>query len=319
MLEKPLGEILTRKGFCSSQELQSALQRQAVTGEKLGSILIQAGALDQDQLMQGLLEQFELNEVLERELQKREEKIRSLAKLEKEIDLARKVQQGLLPGQMPFVPGLDIYGTCRMSSRVGGDLFDVIQGESGGHCMLVADICGHGFASSLVMASFRSMAKMACMDSQTSMSTVAGKLNNLLCADFENSGLFITGLFIHHEPGTHNIELVNAGHIPPLSNNPRHGSRLDVSNIPLGICKQTDFQSVYLRLDPGEQLLLFSDGLLEAPMASGHSIDQQFLRSLMSSTRIQSSEEVVQRILEKFDASALNQSDDITVLSIWRH
>ncbi|MFO7803496.1 MAG: SpoIIE family protein phosphatase [Desulfovermiculus sp.] len=319
MLEEPLGEILTRKGFCSSQALQSALEHQAVTGEKLGAVLVQAGVLEQEQLVQALLEQFELNEVLERELQKREEKIRSLAKLEKEIDLARKVQQDLLPKIMPSVPGLDICGTCRMSSSVGGDLFDVIQGDSGDYCMLVADICGHGFASSLVMASFRSMAKMACMDAQTSMSTVAGKLNNLLCADFENSGLFITGLFIRHEPGTHNIELVNAGHIPPLSNNPRHGCRLDVSNIPLGICKQTDFQSVYLRLDPGEHLLLFSDGLLEAPMVSGRSIDQKFLRSLMTSKQIQSSEQMVQRIMEEFDASALNQSDDITVLSIWRH
>ncbi|MFO7803670.1 MAG: SpoIIE family protein phosphatase [Desulfovermiculus sp.] len=319
MLEEPLGEILTRKGFCSPQELQSALKRQAVTGEKLGTILVQAGALDQDQLIQGLLEQFELNKILEQELQKREKQIRSLAMLEKEIDLARSVQQNFLPTKMPSVPGLDIYGTCRMSDSVGGDLLDIIQEDSGGHCMLVADICGHGFASSLVMASFRSMAKMACTDSSASMSAVAGKLNSLLCSDFQRSGLFITGLFLRHEPGTHNIELVNAGHIPPLSNNPKHTCRLAVSNIPLGIYNHLTFQSVKLRLEPGDHLLLYSVVLLEAPMISGQKLSHVFLRSLLGSQLVQSSEEVVARIMHEFDASAVNQSDDITVLSIWRH
>ncbi len=319
MLNEPLGEILTRNGFCSLNDLQSALERQAVTGEKLGSILVQAGVLDQNQLIQGLLEQFELNKILEQELQKREEKIRSLAMLEKEIDLARSVQQNFLLRKMPCVPGLDIYGTCRMSASVGGDLLDIIQAESGGHCMLVADICGHGFASSLVMASFRSMAKMACMDSNTSMSAVVGKLNNLLCADFQSSGLFITGLFIRHEPGSHNIELVNAGHIPPLSNNPKHACHLAMSNIPLGIYNHVTFQSVKLRLEPEDYLLLYSDGLLEAPMVSGRKLSQEFLRSLLGQLQSQSSEEVVAKILYEFDASAVNQSDDITVLFIRRH
>ena len=134
--------------------------------------------------------------------------------LEHELSLATNIQSGLLPSELPEIPGLDLAAFYCSAKEVGGDYYDLLQVDEDTVGMVVADVSGKGVPGSLVMTMTRSMLHMAARDNQSPQQTII-EVNNCLAPDM-NPGMFVTMAYLVLDTRTREIRLVRAGHNAPL-------------------------------------------------------------------------------------------------------
>jgi sigma-B regulation protein RsbU (phosphoserine phosphatase) len=314
-----IGEILSRKGYCSKRHIEKALKIQQKTQKKIGVILLEMRAISKEQLVDALFDQFYMNSYLQKKLAERESQLKELVALDREISLAHEIQQSLLPTQLPEVAGLDVAGTCIMASKVGGDYFDVYESEYGCYNMVLADVAGHGIASSMVLAGFRGMLRVELQSDCMYLEGIAGKINRMVYEDFFDSGLFITGIFLRYEPDTHTISFVNAGHPSPLSTLSSNTKIFANADLPLGILYETQYTLYQTTIADNECILIFSDGLVEGCMRNGRMYGMERLQGLLHAEQVKTSKELVASIVKDFQGKVPEQTDDVTLLVIWKH
>jgi sigma-B regulation protein RsbU (phosphoserine phosphatase) len=186
-----------------------------------------------------------------------------------------QLQLALLPPSLPPIAGLEIATSYQPSGRVGGDLYDFfpleslrdvteMSGDAGRWCMLIGDASGHGLAAALVMAIVQAVlhAHPPRMDSPASLLTHA---NRHLCD--KRIGGFFTAFVGVYEPSARRLTFANAGHPAPLVRRASDGSlrSLDAAlGYPLGIDDDASFQEAIVQLEPGDTILLYTDGITEA-------------------------------------------------------
>jgi serine phosphatase RsbU (regulator of sigma subunit) len=180
-----------------------------------------------------------------------------------ELEVARELQRELLPSTAPDVPGWDFAFSYRTANTIGGDYYDFLRLRDGRIALVIGDASGHGIAAGLLMAIASSALKLA-MDVDPRPQAVAGFVNRAL---FRTGGrrAFMTLFFGLLDPATGRLEYVSAGHPYPLLR--RHGGEvveLGAGGLPLGIRQDLSSPTGDAMIDPGDQLLLFSDGIVEA-------------------------------------------------------
>lgn len=318
MLLKTLGTILVQKGFCSQEEVDMALHLQKLSGKKVGEILVESNSISHQHIINVLFDQYH-NSFRNTEADHREEQLRELITLEKELKLARDIQQGFLPQNLPDIPGLDVAGACTMCCSVGGDYYEVFESDFGCFNIVVSDVSGHGVASSLVMAGLRSMLRIELQTDCLYLEKIAAKINKLLYKDFSNNGLYITSLFVRYEPETQGLCLVNAGHPRPITSLPDKATSYQKADIPLGIFENTEYTLYRTTIEPGECILLYSDGLTESEDEQGHPYGEQRLQEFLTGSTARTSRELVDSILMDVQSRTVVKRDDITLLALWRH
>ena len=179
--------------------------------------------------------------------------------LEEELNLAKNIQQRLLPSKMPDIANFDIHGFNLASKQVGGDYFDVIRLNKHTYILTIADVSGKGMPASLLMSNLQAGLKTLSFENNT-LAEITLKLNNLI---HSNTSIekYITFFILKINTSNGKIEYVNAGHNPPLLIAADNSCRkLEKGGIILGMMKDVSFETGYDTLSRGECITMFTDG-----------------------------------------------------------
>src|SRR5215212_6750500 len=206
-----------------------------------------------------------LNEALVRNLtwRFREAEARERERIEQELQVARRIQQELLPDSIPKLDGWRLatyYGPAR---EVGGDFYDFLELSSGRLGLVVGDATGHGMPAALVMASTRGMLR-AVVQSLESPGEVLARVNEALVADIPPS-TFVTCFYGVLDPESGRLVYANAGHdLPCCRRQDGQVDELRARGMPLGLIPSMSYEEKEATLETGDSTLFYSDGLVEA-------------------------------------------------------
>ena len=235
-------------------------------------------------------------------------------RMQKELELAREIQEGLLPD--PLGDDFPVIGMNVPAREVSGDFYDFFVREDGLIYFNLADVSGKGMNAALLMAKTTSLLRHVAKD-YAHPGELLARVNDEVCETVSH-GMFITLVsgFINLEAGT--IEFANAGHQPPLYHR-KDGTFEEIEALapPVGIIPGAEFPVSCLPLNEGS-LYIFTDGVSEAPNEKGEQLEVQGLIEFIKARADQSPQQRVESIVEKIcnpDPNA-SQHDDITIMLI---
>ena len=234
-----------------------------------------------------------------------------------ELAQAAQIQNGLLPAGPPAVDGLDIAGETLASLTVGGDYFDYLSFPDGRVGVIVGDVAGKGMPAALLMTSVQARVHVlfATGDELASKMERLNKATSKSCPD----NRFITFFLAIIDPATGAITYSNAGHNPGLLIRASGGTeKLEVGGLMLGIIPMARYQEAQAQMQPGDVLVLFSDGVTEANNPAGDDFGEDRLIELVSGMAESCAQDIVtaiNRAVSVFAAGA-PQADDVTVLVV---
>ncbi len=184
-------------------------------------------------------------------------------RLEEELAMARRVQEGFLPKQLPATPGLEVAAFCRFCLEVAGDYYDVVGLPGGRTLLAIGDVSGKGAAAALVMANLRASLR-TISGARVDIGAVVGRLNEVMYLDTQ-SDQFITLFVCIYDPTTRALSYVNAGHnAPRLVRVSGEVVPLDRRGLVLGVRRSVVYPVGQVSLAPGDTVLAFTDGVSEA-------------------------------------------------------
>jgi sigma-B regulation protein RsbU (phosphoserine phosphatase) len=234
---------------------------------------------------------------------------------ESELELARAVVESLLPRSYPAIEGFDIYGVTLPVREVGGDYFDFIDSISDRLGILVADVSGKGLAAALIMVSFRAYLR-ATVINEFAMRVVMARVNRLVY-DTTAGERFITTFYGLIDPENKRLLYINAGHNPPLLLR-RDGTKelLKDGGMPLGIFQSARYSESVVNFQPGDLLVLYTDGVTEARDARGEAFGTERLESIVRANSAHSAEQIskaVMRAVREHSSEIGGPEDDLTI------
>ncbi len=212
---------------------------------------------------------------------------------EKELEIARAVQQRLLPPREIDSNGFHISARTEAAHIIGGDFYDVVRLEDGSTSVLIADVSGKGIAASLIMASCK--AAIPFLATSRDPAQVMRALNERLCADLQRRE-FVAMAFAHLDPKTGRGAMVNAGMPDPLIVHADHSFDIVVctgERFPLGVRKNAQYSATSFSLVNGDRMLMLSDGLAEASL-NGEPIGYDHIHQLAAAC--QSIDELIAQV-----------------------
>ncbi len=238
-------------------------------------------------------------------------------RLNRELEIAREVQEHLFPQRLPSVPGLDYCGRCRPAREVGGDYYDFLELPGGRLGIAIGDVSGKGIGAALMMASLE-----ASLRAQVSVGQdLAELMKRVNCLVYEASSASRYATLFYGECDSRNRQLsyVNAGHNPPVVLRKSAEScqvfRLETGGPVIGLLQQCYDQESF-PLEPGDLIVLFTDGVSESMNARDEEWGEDRLIELAKGCHGLPAFEVMNRILaaaEAFAAGA-SQHDDMTLV-----
>lgn len=241
--------------------------------------------------------------------------------LQVSIDMGRSIQAGFLPGSLPDVPGYEIAAWWQPAEQVSGDYYDLVHLPDGRLGLVIADVSGHGVASSLIMASVRAMLRvLASRGSEPAH--IVSTLSETVAPDL-NSGRFITFLMVALDPQRHELTYANAGHAPALhfERNVGRFHELFSTGLPMGFSAEHEIPSGdAVNLQPGDMVILATDGTTELKNAEGEMFGRKRLETLIRNHGDRPAHElldIIRKAITEFNP-APHPPDDITLLILER-
>jgi sigma-B regulation protein RsbU (phosphoserine phosphatase) len=184
---------------------------------------------------------------------------------EQELNRAREIQQSLLPKEIPQLSGFELAAAWRPALAVSGDYFDVFKLGDHKLAICIADVAGKGVSAALLMANVQA-AVHAFANEAEQPAALCSKVNQLLCGNIA-PGKFVTFLYGVLNRGERSFQYCNAGHLPPLLVSPDRAAMLDGGGAVLGVFPSWQYEQSQIELNPGDRVLLFTDGISEASNA----------------------------------------------------
>jgi serine phosphatase RsbU (regulator of sigma subunit)/anti-sigma regulatory factor (Ser/Thr protein kinase) len=183
-------------------------------------------------------------------------------RIEQELRVARLIQQTLLPKEVPALPGWNVTAYYQPARAVGGDFYDFIYLADGRLGLVIGDVTDKGVPAALVMATTRALLRTAALQFNTPGQVLA-QVNNLLCPDIPPK-MFVTCLYAILEPASGHLHYANAGHDLPYAWTAGGATELRARGMPLGLMSGMTYEENEKVIAPGEGILFYSDGLVEA-------------------------------------------------------
>ncbi len=243
------------------------------------------------------------------------EKERERQRFEQEINIARDIQQALLPRDFREFPHLAVTGFNLPCLSVGGDYFDVFPLGDGRTAFLIADVSGKGLGAALLTTMLQGA--LSGMTLGTDPARVFNHVNRFLCGHSE-VGRYATMFFGILDQDGH-LEYINAGHPSPFLI--RHGAAEEAfteGSYPVGLVPEAEYTSVGLKLEPGDTLVLFSDGVTEAMDPDDQLFGVPRLKQVLTGQTqcpLEHIQKCVLEAVENFTRGA-HQADDVTLLIV---
>ena len=239
--------------------------------------------------------------------------------LKRELNVAHKVQQGLLPAMKPVVEGYEFFDYYSPARQLGGDVYDYVPLQNGHLAVILGDVSGKGISASLLMAKMSAEARyLLAMHPDVKDAMFA--LNNTFCDD-RWGDRFVTLVTAILDPQTHDVQLVNAGHTPPMLCRP--DGTLDVLELfpgfPIGVLPGSTFEVNQVHLEPGETLFFFTDGATDCVNFEGTMFGMDRIIECWKQYRptIQEQGMALIEAIEKFVGN-VPHADDICITGIRR-
>lgn len=253
------------------------------------------------------------------ELRRAVETEHRLASIENEMEIARNLQQSILPKSFPGQPehyGLDMHAMMIPARRVGGDFYDFFFVDPDHLGIIIADVCGKGIPAALFMMMSRTIIRTQAL-SGLSPDKCLQSANKLLCAD-NPAEMFVTVFYGLLDTKTGRMIYSNGGHNPPMIIDAKQDIRmLDIAGgMALGVFGDTQYPSSQLTLHPGDAILLYTDGITEAENAQGVFFTEQRLQSALKNTAGMPCAALIRMLIDsvrEFTGNAAHR-DDITAL-----
>lgn len=292
----------------------------ATDGRSLGAILIagrsdgrsyRAGDLKLLTALASVTAAFVRNGRLAAEVRRAEARRR-------EDEIARQIHRGLLPRRDPDFAGLDIAGTHRAAETIGGDFYGYMDLPDGGLGIAMADVSGHGIPAALYMAAAKG-AIQAEARRTLSPADLLRRTNDLLVEDLSDSAVFATALFVRFHRGGRRFECANGGHHPPILVRSDGGvEALGRGGPALGIVPGSSYEEEAQRFDPGDRLVLFTDGLVEARGADRRFYGTRRVVDLVMGAGSRSAERIRHLILDDLarHCGSTPPQDDVTLVVV---
>jgi len=184
-------------------------------------------------------------------------------RIHREIEIAREVQERLLPRGGPAVKGLDYAGHCRPALTIGGDYFDYLQTPSGEIGFALGDIAGKGVPAALLMASLQASLRGLTAGGVSDLRELMAKLNTLVY-DATPKNRFATFVYVLYDQDSRRVRLCSAGHNASLLISHDEAKWIRPPGIALGLMRKAAYEQVEFTLAPGDRLILYTDGITEA-------------------------------------------------------
>lgn len=247
--------------------------------------------------------------------------------MKRDLEIAREIQQWLVPSHPPIVPGFDIAFATRPQNTVAGDYFDAFQrpaspanSAASPLMVVIADVAGKSVPAALLMATFQSGLRALSATPQ-SLEEIAVGLDRYARAHSLEGRRFTTAFLAEVDPATREMRYINAGHNSPILRRASGAiERLSAGGPPFGVPLLEDHEPAYpsaaLRLVAGDLLFIFTDGVIEAVDDRGQEFGETRLVPLLQSAPAESAADTLQRVMTRVNAfvGQARQHDDITCL-----
>ena len=240
--------------------------------------------------------------------------------IERDLELAHEVQQGLLPSSAPNAAQFDFFDFYEPANQVGGDYYDYVALPGGRCAAVLADVSGKGVAAALVMAKLSGEVRYS-LASDSDLGRAVSRINNLCCRDAWE-GRFVTFVLMLLDEESGRLSIVNAGHMPPIIR--KLGGEVvelgeSVAGVPLGVVPDAGYQVFETDLQPGELVLVYTDGISEAMNRGGDLYSIERVVDTLGRSK-GSAGETGRFVLEdvKRFVDGRSQSDDMCMLCIGR-
>jgi phosphoserine phosphatase RsbU/P len=241
--------------------------------------------------------------------------------MKRDLQIAREIQTWLLPGTPPQIPGLVVAYATRPANTVAGDYYDVFPrpgrtNEENRVVLAVADVAGKSIPAAMLMATFQASLK-TLSTAQVALPELTSNMNRYACTNSQGGLRFTTAFLAEYDPVRRTLDYINAGHNNPIL---RRASgqieRLDVGGLPFGIQPEVKYDSATVTLAPGDWLIIFTDGLVEAENARQEEYGEPRLLTAIESGKTLEPSEMLKRLMAELDLFVGNtpQHDDVTCM-----
>jgi hypothetical protein len=241
--------------------------------------------------------------------------------MKRDLQIAREIQTWLLPGAPPQIPGLAIAYATRPANTVAGDYYDVFPrpGKTSAEnriVLAVADVAGKSIPAAMLMATFQASLK-TLSTAQVPLAELASNMNRYACSNSQGGLRFTTAFLAEYDAALRTVHYINAGHNNPIL---RRASgqieRLDVGGLPFGILPETQYDAATVNLAPGDWLIIFTDGLVEAVNARDEEYGETRLLATLEAGKSLQPNDLLKRLMYELDVFVGNtpQHDDVTCM-----
>jgi serine phosphatase RsbU (regulator of sigma subunit) len=250
-------------------------------------------------------------------VQERQVQVRERERIEQELQTAQSIQRAFLPKDLPALLGWQLVTYYQPARQVGGDFYDFLSFEDGRLGLVIGDVSGKGVPAALVMATVHTMLR-STVQGMASSSEILGRVNDLLAAEIP-AGMFVTCFFALLDPKSGLLRYANAGQDVPYRFHRHTVSELWATGMPLGMMPGSSYEGREVTLAPGESLLFYSDGLVEAHNPRGEMFGfPRLQRMLEEHADGRPLIDVLRGELKSFTGEGWEQEDDVTLLTLQR-
>jgi len=239
--------------------------------------------------------------------------------MKRDLEIAREIQTWLVPSQPPEVTGANIAFATRPQNSVAGDYYDAFYPDPEDReklMVVIADVAGKSVPAALLMATLQASLRTIAPENAPLADLVA-RLNRYACAHSLNGLRFTTAVLGEYNPASRRLTYVNAGHNAPILRR-ANGTveTLEAGGLPLGIRLDHHYETASLELRPGDALIFFTDGVVEAFNESGEEFGNERWLSAIRSLPDWDASQTLQFLMKRVDefVGATRQSDDITCM-----
>jgi serine phosphatase RsbU (regulator of sigma subunit) len=240
--------------------------------------------------------------------------------MKRDLEIAREIQTWLVPSQPPEVAGANIAFATRPQNSVAGDYYDAFYPnpeERQRLMVVIADVAGKSVPAALLMATLQASLRTIAGEN-AALADLVARLNRYACAHSLNGLRFTTAVLSEYNPVSRSLTYVNAGHNAPILRRANDGTleTLEVGGLPLGIQSGAKYETASLELKPGDALIFFTDGVVEAFNESGEEFGNARWLSAIRDLPDWDASQTLQYLMKRVDefVGTTRQSDDITCL-----